>query len=215
MPVLSEMDRVHYVTRAAPWLPSILACIIGAAVVAIQHQGGAAAPLEAVGILLASGAGFALDDTSAEILAASPTPLLRRRIARVLVWVPATALAWLALVLVQGPASPSEGWAFAAMFAGLLGLSLGIAGVASRRSVQGRGGLVVGPAIVVLLVASTIVPPRWRPLPLGDVPGGWTPIYLRWSAAAVVGILTFLWSSRDRAGRSVSQAISRTRLGDR
>jgi hypothetical protein len=30
------------------------------------------------------------------------------------------------------------------------------------------------------------------------VPGGWTPIYLRWMSAGVIGVLLFLRSSRDR-----------------
>jgi hypothetical protein len=51
-------------------------------------------------------------------------------------------------------------------------------------------------------VLSTVLTPRWRPLPLGDIPGGWSPIYLRWTSACVVGLLVFLVSSRDLASRS-------------
>jgi hypothetical protein len=85
------------------------------------------------------------------------------------------------------------------MFAGLVGLTFSIAGVASRRSPTGRGGIVAGPGLFILLIVSTLFPTRWRPLPMGDVPGGWTPIYLRWGTAAVIGLLVFLWSSRDPA----------------
>jgi hypothetical protein len=54
----------------------------------------------------------------------------------------------------------------------------------------------------VALVLSTVLTPRWRPLPLGDIPGGWSPIYVRWTSAGVVGLLVFLLSSRDLANRS-------------
>ena len=182
-----------------PWLPALAAGILGVVVVAALHDRDAAAPLQAVSILLASAAGFAFDDPAAEILAASPTPLRRRRMVRLALMGPPILLAWLALVAAQRPASWAEGWAIAAMFAGLVGLSLSIAGAASRRSPTGRGGIAVGPGLFILLIASTLIPTRWRPLPMGDVPGGWTPIYLRWGTAAVIGVLVFLWSSRDPA----------------
>ena len=149
--------------------------------------------------LLASGAGFAFDDPAAEVLAASPTSLRRRRTDRIaLVGLPTIAL-WGVLLGWHGTASAEESWALIALFAGALGLGLGIAGVASRRSSPSRGGVAVGPAILVLLILSTTVPPRWRPLPIGDIPGGWSQIITRWSAAALVGVLAVLISSRDRA----------------
>jgi hypothetical protein len=185
--------------RAIPWLPAFAAGILGVVVVAALHDRDAAAPLQAVSILLASAAGFALDDPAAEILAASPTSLRRRRMVRLALMGPPILLVWLALVAAQGPVSWAEGWVIAAMFAGLVGLSLAIAGVVSRRSPTGRGGIAVAPGLFILLIVSTLVPTRWRPLPMGDVPGGWTPLYLRWSTAAVIGLLVFLWSSRDPA----------------
>ncbi|MGZ8619082.1 MAG: hypothetical protein ACXWYE_04200 [Actinomycetota bacterium] len=87
------------------------------------------------------------------------------------------------------------------MFAGLVGLALGIAGVAARRSSRWLGGIAVAPALFSALILSTMVTPRWRPLPMGDIPGGWQPIYLRWTAAAVIGLVLLAVSSRDRAGR--------------
>ena len=193
--------------RVFPWLPTVAAWVVGAVVVVILRERDAAAPLQAVSILLASGAGFALDDPAAELLSASPTSLLRRRIARLMLVIPSTVAIWATLVAVQGPANGKQTWAVVAMFAGLLGLSLSLAGVAERRSTTGRGGIVAAPALMILLVASSIVPPRWRPLPMGDVPGGWTQIYVRWSAAAAIGLLVLLWSSKDRAHGSLRQRI--------
>lgn len=190
-------QAVRYAARSTTWFPLMLAGLISTLVVAARHGHEAAVPLQAVAIALASGAGFALDDPSFEILAASPTPLLRRRLLRVLVVVPPTVLLWLLLLRWQGTAGNEETWAVVAMFAGLVGLSLGIAGVASRRSSRGLGGIAVAPTLFVTLMLSTTLPPRLRPFPMGDIPGGWPQIYLRWTAAAVIGLLAFLVSSRD------------------
>jgi hypothetical protein len=186
----------------------LAAWVTGALIIAARHDQMFAPTLQLVSVLLATGAGFALDDPAAEILAASPSSLLRRRAARAMLSVTTTALVWLTLVGAQGPESANEGWALAIMFAGLLTLGLAIAGVASRRSPYGRGGIVAGPGLFVLLIASSIVPPRWRPLPMGDIPGGWAAIYLRWGGAALAGAIAFVWSSRDRAAGTVRRAIA-------
>jgi hypothetical protein len=114
-----------------------------------------------------------------------------------LVGVPLTWV-WVALIAWHGTVSIRETWQVTAMFAGLTGLTFGIAGVAARRSSRGLGGAAAAPTVFVLIVLSTVVPPRWRPLPLGDIPGGWTQVCLRWSVAALIGALVFLSSSRDR-----------------
>lgn len=205
---MNVRDGVRYIARSIPWQPSVAAWVAGALIVAARHDQTFAPTLELVSVLLATGAGFVLDDPAAEILAASPESLLRRRSARVLLSVTPAVLVWLALVGVEGPENANEAWAIVAMFAGLLGLGLAIAGVASRRSASARGGIVAGPGLFVLLIASSIVPPRWRPLPMGDVPGGWAAIYLRWGSAALVGAIAFVWSSRDRAAGTVRRAIA-------
>lgn len=160
--------------------------------------------MEAVAILLAGGTGFILDDPAAEILAASPSPLSRRRSLRLLLVVPPLTLLWGILLWSQGSEGIEEVLALALLFAGLVGLSLAAAGVAGRTSwLPGRGGLAAPPAILVLVFLSGAIPRQWRPLPLGDVPGGWTQIYIRWATAAAVGTLALMMSSRDPATGSL------------
>ncbi|MDQ4043297.1 MAG: hypothetical protein M3118_05720 [Actinomycetota bacterium] len=195
--------------RSMSWLPLVAAALVGSLVVAWQHGKSAAVPLQFVAILLSSGAGFALDDPAAEILASSPTTLLRRRSLRLLLMVPSVALLWILLMLWQGTEGAEETWALMLLFAGLLGLSLGVAGIAGRRSARGSGGIVVPPTILVLVILSSAVPRQWRPLPLGDVPGGWTQIYIRWAAAALLGMVAFLVSSRDPAAQGVWNSFGR------
>jgi len=196
-------EAIPAVARSMPWIPLAAAALVSTLVIAWQHGRAAAVPLQVVAILLSSAAGFALDDPATEILAASPTPLVRRRLLRLLLVVPVVVVAWGLLLSWQGTDGAEETWALMLLFAGLLGLSLGVAGIAGRRSARGSGGIAVPPAIFVLVILSSAIPRQWRPLPLGDVPGGWEQIYLRWGTAAILGTVAFLVSSRDPAARAI------------
>lgn len=194
--------------RSMLWIPLGTAALISTLVVAWRHGAATAAPLQAVAIMLSSAAGFSLDDPAAEILAASPTPLLRRRLLRLLLVGPPVAVLWALLMWWQGTEGAEETWALMLLFSGLMGLSLGVAGMACRRA-GGLGGIFVPPTIFVLLFLSSAIPGEWRPLPLGDVPGGWGQIYMRWGAAAVLGMVAFLLSSSDPAARRIWNPFGR------
>jgi hypothetical protein len=187
------------VTRTVPWLPLGIATALSAVIVAWPVQDPGPTGLQAVAILLASAGGFALDDPAGIVMAASPTSILRRRLLRLLVvWVP-VGLAWALALAVRGTDGLEETRTLTAMFAGLVGLSMAIAGVIGRRRLN--GGAFVAPTLLALLFLSTVFPPKWRPLPMGDIPGGLAQITLRWSLAALVGAAVFLASSRDPAAR--------------
>ena len=184
-----------------PWVPLTVAAMASLLVVGLRSAPGEIVRLQLVAVLLAGAAGFALDDAAVETLAGSPTGLLRRRLLRVVLVLPPVIVVWAVSVSVQGTAGWSETLAVHLLFAGLLGLSLGIAGVAMRRTGGPSGGITVVPTLLVLSLLSSTIPPSWRPLPFGDVPGGWTQIYLRWGVAALIGVVVFLGSSRDPAAR--------------
>lgn len=203
------MDTVSYFARAIRWNPLGIAAALACAIVALRHNSDAAAPLQITAILLASAAGFVFDDPAGELLDTAPPTLLRRRLARLTVVAVPTIGLWVVLFFVQGPGSSEEACALTAMFAGLLGLAVGIAGVANRRTNSGNGGLAEGPALLIALFASTALPPRWRPLPMGDIPGGWAAIDIRWITASLIGVSVFVWSSRDRARRSAVKIPAR------
>ena len=209
LPVLRRIGQYRYTARAMVWWAPAIASGLSVIVVAVRPGVGVLILAQMTTILMAISVGFALDDPSYEVVAPSPSSLLRRRGWRVLVIVPPTAVAWMTLVSWLGPMHSEETWALAAIFAGLLGLSLGVAGVTGRRS-GGRGGPVVAPVILFALILSSAIPMRWRPMPLGDVPGGWSALYIRWWSVAVVGVLILLMSSRDPARRGVLRA-SRTK----
>jgi hypothetical protein len=186
---------LRYTAMTIPWHPMVIATVVGGAVLASGH----ARLLVIPSTLLAAAAGFALDDSAHEIVAASPSSLIWRRFSRLIVAMPPTLIVWAALVS-QGVSGSQETLTLTAMFIGLVGLTLGIAGVAAHRT-GGRGGAVAAPVLLLALIVSSVLPPRWRPLPLGDVPGGWTALQTRWSTAALIGTLVLLVSSRDPARR--------------
>ncbi len=181
--------------RSITWIP-LLAATVVATVLAVVRQGeSAATPLQVGAFLLGTATAFAVDDPAAETLASSPASLLARRMYRVVPMVLVAAAVMAVVLQVQGESESDEVPLLLAMFAGFTALSLAIGGLAARW--RGHGGALAAPSVFAILIASTIVPPRWRPLPTGDIPAGPGEILRRWSIATAVGVAVFLWSSRD------------------
>lgn len=201
------IDNYRYTARSIAWQTPLIALGLSVVVVAFRNDPSSIFPLQMSAILLAIGVGAALEDPAFDLLGGSPSSLLRRRGWRVLVIAPPTIVMWSTLLLWHGTSGGQETLTLVAMFAGLLGLSLGIAGYAGRRT-SGRGGTIAAPLVFVTIIVSSIIPARWRPLPLGDVPGGWLALQERWAGVAVVGVLILLISSRDAARR-----VTRPRRG--
>ncbi len=191
-------DGLRHTARAIGWVPTLIAILLSSVVVAIRPEPDDVFPLQLSAILLSTAAAFALDDPAFEVLAASPTSLLRRRFTRIAVVLLPILLVWTTQVLAHGTTDWDETLTLIAMFGGLLGLSFGISGVAGRRS-SGHGGPTAAPTVLILIVVSTLIDPRWRPLPFGDIPGGWTALQTRWAIAAAAGALFLVASSHDPA----------------
>ncbi|CAN5472116.1 hypothetical protein BH24ACT7_BH24ACT7_23010 [soil metagenome] len=197
-------DALRHTAAAIPWLPAVIASVVSVAVVAASHGQATVAPLQLASVLLSTAAAFALDDPAFEVLAPSPSSLMHRRWARMGVVLAPTMSLWATLVLWHGTAGREETLTLVAMFAGLLGLAFGISGLVGRRS-GGRGGSVAAPAILVAIAVSSLIDPRWRPLPFGDIPGGWSALQTRWGVAAAVGAAILAASSVDPAGRRIGR----------
>src|SRR5439155_21134510 len=104
------------VARSIRWPPLGVAALLSLLIVALRHGHQAAGPMQAAAVLLAGGTGFVLDDPAAEILAASPTPLARRRCLRLLLVVPAVTLLWGLLLGWQGTEGGEETLALMLLF---------------------------------------------------------------------------------------------------
>lgn len=197
------MTRWRFTLRATRWAPWLLAATTSLVLVLLHSDGPVATPLQISGLLLGAGAGFALDDPAAETLAPSPTSLRRRHSVRVVGIALATALLTLVLGSLAHPAGTGEAAALEAMTAGLLGLNLGVAGVAGRLTGWRHGGPVSSPVVLILVIVSSMLPPAWRPLPTGDIPGGWTAIWTRWTLACLLGLLLLAHACRDPARSTI------------
>ena len=197
------MSTWRFTLRATRWAPWLLAATASLVLVLLHFDGPVALPLQLSAFLLGAGAGFALDDPAAETLAPSPTSLQRRHGVRVVGVVTATALAALVLGSVARPSGVGETGALVAMAAGLQGLNLGVSAMAGRFSGWRHGGLVSSPVVLMLVIASSMLPPVWRPLPTGDIPGGWPAIWTRWTLACLCGFLLLAHSCRDPARPAV------------
>lgn len=191
---------VRHTVRAVAWQSPLLASVVATLAVAVGPGQDTALPLQVAAVVLAASAAFAFDDPAFEMVAALPSTLAARRTVRLLLVTGALWAVWVSLLGWRHPAAAQEVWTLMAMFGGLFGLSVGISGAAGRRT-GGRGAAMTGPTLLLALVASSVVPPRWRPLPLGDVPGGWAALQVRWSAAALLGASLLSVSSRDALAR--------------
>jgi hypothetical protein len=200
MRLLISASLVGHTVRAVAWQPPLLASVVATVAVAAGPGQGTVLPLQLAAVVLGASAAFAFDDPAFELVAALPSTLAARRSLRLLLLTGTVGAVWGILLAWRHPAEPQELWTLLAMFAGLFGLSIGISGAAGRRT-RGRGAAVAGPTLLLALIASSVVTPRWRPLPLGDVPGGWAALQLRWSSAAVLGAGILSVSSRDALAR--------------
>lgn len=188
------------VARTIRWVPHVVSgaiavWIVYAGVRSNQPTGDVQLPLAS--IVLCVVAGFLPDDEAAETVGSAPTPLVVRRVIRVgiglpLVWAIWGAIAWYAAALTA---------AAAVEFAGMLTLTLALAGIGAAVLGQERGGLFATPALFVLLGTSAFVSPSWRPFPVTPVGSTGFDLYGRWGIVLVISVLVFLLASVDPAVR--------------
>lgn len=186
-------------TRVAPIIPAALAGLV------IVHlgrpvgwAGTAVANLPEAGTLLCFGAAFVLDDPAANVLAPSPTTLIFRRTLRAALVIPLLALLW--GVLLWHAQIPAGALSLTAGFGGMLVVTLAIAAVAGHLVPGGLGGLAVGPALFVLMLAQLVIPEGLRFLPL-NFGRHWVDAGPRALVTAAAAVAVFVTASLDPAHR--------------
>lgn len=130
-------------------------------------------------VLVAVGAGFALDDPARETTAHLPVSLLFRRTLRVGLMAPAIGLLWLVLVGLALRTGGGQGFPLGALtieMAALVVTALAASAGAERFVPEGLGGVVAGPLVLGVMLAALLVPERFALL-VGD------PADLRWDGA--------------------------------
>jgi hypothetical protein len=195
--------RGHLVrsVRLAPFGPAAAAVV---ALLVLRPDGppDIIADLRGLGLLLALGSGYVLDDGAAVTVQASPYGLARRlwlRIGWAGVVVAPLWTAVLVALLVPAPAGDrwSVGLGLTVELAAALAVVWAVAGWGRRRGVE-HPGLITTPALLAsLLLAASM---SRAPLLVGFGPQ-WTAAHLRWSGVLVGATGVLLAGMRDPAAR--------------
>lgn len=196
--------------KRGPLLLSVVsAVILTGATTAVVDEGYAVQVLRGVALLLAGGLVVVLDDPAADVLAASPTPLARRWLARLMPAITLAAGAWALAVAWVGAVAGALPWqALTVEAAGLGSCAVALAAALRRwRDVREPGPL-AATALFGAVVAAYPLPPRWS-LFVGDPSWpGWTAAHLRWATVLALGLLVVVLAGQDPARQGV---IARTR----
>lgn len=190
--------------RAVRWQPMPAAAIASVLLLWWQHDRtvdptGAVWMLRAVGLVLAAGMAFALDDRTRPTMAAVPTPLWWRAAVQLIGVAAPAALAWCAALVwmerrVDG-AVPAAGLSLEAMT--LAAVVLAVAGGLARWRGITDPGTVTAPAMLALGLLLPQLPGR---VALVILPGpGWDSAHVRWALLLAVAFAALTLSLRDPA----------------
>jgi hypothetical protein len=205
---MTTVVNTAVVRELAPRLPAVLparplAAALGGIAVLVTLTAsvadgttGAAWTLRGTALFLAAAAAFALDDPAADVLAPSPTTLAARRLVRLTVVGAVSAGTWLAVAAYLSVRGTSV--SLAAL--GVESLGVVAAAVAAAAVLAARGtptpGLLVAPAVPVIVLATAQIPRRWALL--GD-PTQWSDASTRWLVVVALAAAVVVRTSRDPA----------------
>jgi hypothetical protein len=211
-----ELVRTGHLVRGlrlAPFGPAAVAVV--AFLVARRgstHNG--IADVRVLGLLLALGSGYVLDDGAAVTLQASPYSLARRLWLRIGCAVVVVVPLWTAVLARFLPSAPAgDRWALG------LGLMIELAAVLTviwavavwgRRHGFEHPGIITTPALLASLLVAASIPQA--PMLVGSG-AQWVPAHLRWSGILVGATCVLVAGMRDPAARrrSADQHASRDR----
>lgn len=168
--------------------------------------------LRVLGLLLALGSGYALDDSAAITLQASPYGLARRLWLRIACAAAVVVPVWAAVLAVYLPSAPAgDRWSLC------LGLTTELAAAVTvlwavaawaRRQGFDQPGIITTPVLLASLLLAASIPQA--PMLVG--PGQeWTPAHLRWSGIAVAATCALMAAMRDPAGTAFSAVTAARR----
>ncbi|MFL6118513.1 hypothetical protein [Actinophytocola sp.] len=170
------------------------------------------ADLRVLGLLLALGSGYVLDDGAAATLQASPYSLARRLWLRIGAAAAVVVPLWTAVLARFLPSAPTgDRWALG------LGLTVELAAALaaiwavaawSRRHGFEHPGIITTPALLAALLLAASIPPAPMLVGAGTQ---WTAAHLRWSGVLVVATCVLVAGMRDPAARWRSPDHHRSR----
>jgi hypothetical protein len=210
----SRATALH--VRSTPTAPTIIGGLIAVSVIiARTSTGHDLAEIYALALVASTaGLGFALDDPAAETIAASPTPLARRRIHRVGIAGTITVTTWM---VIAGVVATSDTQQFPTYDVIIEVAALAAIGLATSALVQRRRQAPGGPtaALVVLVGPAFLYGVVFRDVRIFPslVPG--QDLRERWIWLTLAGTASLVRASRDPAGRKRVRHNSRMRSTSR
>ena len=202
--VARELVRSGHLVRSlrlAPFATSA-AAVAAYLVARLGDTRDAIGDLRVLGLLLTLGSGYALDDSAAITLQASPYGLARRLWLRIGCAAALVVPVWAALLAVYlASAAAGDRWTLG------LGLTTELAAAVTvmwavaawaRRQGFDQPGIVTTPVLLAALLLAASIPQTPMLVGLGRE---WTPAHLRWSGTAVAATCALVVAMRDPAAR--------------
>jgi hypothetical protein len=199
-----ELVRSGHLVRTLRLTPFVISVAAVAAFLAARHGDTheVIGDLRVLGLLLALGSGYVLDDGAAVTLQASPYRLARRLWLRIGCAAAVVVPLWTVMLTRFLPSAPAgERWALGlgltVELAAALTVIWAVAAWGRRHGVE-HPGIITTPALVALLLLVASIPQA--PMLVGSG-AQWTPAHLRWSGIMVGAICVLMAGMRDPAAR--------------
>ncbi|WP_133906990.1 hypothetical protein [Actinophytocola oryzae] len=199
-----ELVRSGHLVRSLRLAPFAIGAVAGAAFLAVR--GGDTQDVvgdpRVLGLLLALGGGYVLDDGAAVTLQASPYSLARRLWLRIGCACAVVGPLWTIVLARYLPTAPAGdrralGVGLTVEFAAALAVLWAVA-VWGRRHGFDHPGIITTPALLAALLPTASIPQAPMMVGFG---AEWTPAHLRWSAILVTAICVLVAGTRDPAAR--------------
>jgi hypothetical protein len=202
--VARELIRSGHLVRSlrlAPFATSA-AAVAAYLVARLGDTHDAVGDLRVLGLLLALGSGYALDDSAAITLQASPYGLARRLWLRIACAAAVVMPMWATVLAVYLPSAPvgdrySLGLGLTTELAAAVTVMWAVAAWARRQGFD-QPGIITTPVLLAALLLAASIPQAPMLVGFGRE---WTPAHLRWSGIAVAATCALMAATRDPAAR--------------
>jgi hypothetical protein len=199
-----ELIRSGHLVRSLRMAPFVATAVAAAAFLMVRRGDthDVIADLRVLGLLLALGSGYVLDDGAAVTLQASPYSLARRLWLRIGCAAAVVVPPWTAASAYLVPSAPagdrwSLGLGLTVEFAAALTLVWAVAAWGRRYGFD-HPGIITTPALLASLLLAASIPSA--PMLVGIGPQ-WTPAHLRWLGILIGATCALLAAMRDPAAR--------------
>jgi hypothetical protein len=206
--VARELVRSGHLVRSLHLAPFVTSAAAVAAylVARLGDTHDAVGDLRVLGLLLALGAGYALDDSAAITLQAGPYGLARRLWLRIACAAAVVVPVWAAVLAVCLPSAPAGdrwnlGMGLTTELAAAVTVMWAVAAWARRQGFD-QPGIITTPVLLAALLLAASIPQAPMLVGFGRE---WTPAHLRWSGIAAAATCALVAAMRDPARRRVSR----------